>query len=105
MVLDFTNISNIEQSPNQFKESKTLQAQIFSNLSLILITAYLNMKINETFDVINYLNSNESSQFNFKQPPCIEELKTILETDVAKSTGARQKLADKMKKDVIDKLL
>lgn len=63
------------------------------------------MKINETFDVISYLNSNEQNQFNFKQPPCIEELKTILETDVAKTTGARQKLADKMKQDVIDKLL
>jgi len=62
------------------------------------MTAYVNIKIDEIYDVVDYLNSNGGDQLKYKQPPCIEELKVILESDVAKSMGAKSKLAEKMRK-------
>lgn len=57
---------------------------------------FLNLKINEMFDVIIYLNEAEE----YQQPPCIVEFKQILQK--VKVTG---KLASEMKNQIIERLL
>jgi len=48
-------------------------AQLKSNLNQIIETGYMNMKTDEMFDILYFLNQQQDTQSEF--PPCLVELK------------------------------
>lgn len=92
IVLDF-GPSICQQGSSLHHLGRQIQQQLNHNIEIFLMTAYLNIKIKELYNVISYLNADENKEVNSKyqylQLPCVEELKTILDSEVGKSMSVK----------------